>query len=126
MTWYGEKVMISTRRICGFMPNLHKISWIVPKLCLASANSCNTKDVFEWLNTQVVRIFHPRWIAMVGIWHFNDLFVKLRRRTVKFYYQFSCGILKTVGSKKQEFCPKINILKGNHCILRIRGVPVCQ
>ena len=33
---------------------------------------------------------------------------------------------KEVGSKKQEFCPKINLLKGNHCILRIRGAPVCQ
>jgi hypothetical protein len=31
-----------------------------------------------------------------------------------------------VGPKKQEFWPKINILKGNHCILRIRGVPVHQ
>ena len=31
-----------------------------------------------------------------------------------------------VGPKKEDFCPKINILKGNHCILRIRGVPVCQ
>jgi hypothetical protein len=33
------------------------------------------------------------------------------------YYQFSCGILKMVGTKKQDFWPKINILKGNHCIL---------
>ena len=31
-----------------------------------------------------------------------------------------------VGPKKQEFWPKINILKGNHCILRIWGAPVCQ
>ena len=31
-----------------------------------------------------------------------------------------------VGSKKQDFWPKINILKGNHCILRIRGAPVRQ
>jgi hypothetical protein len=31
-----------------------------------------------------------------------------------------------VGPKKQDFWPKINILKGNHCILRIRGAPVCQ
>ena len=31
-----------------------------------------------------------------------------------------------VGPKKQDFQLKINILKGNHCILRIRGVPVCQ
>ena len=30
------------------------------------------------------------------------------------------------GPKKQDFRPKINILKGNHCILRIRGAPVCQ
>ena len=31
-----------------------------------------------------------------------------------------------VGPKKQDFWPKINILKGNHCILRIQGAPVCQ
>ena len=31
-----------------------------------------------------------------------------------------------VGPKKQDFWPKINILKGNHCILIIRGVPVHQ
>ena len=39
-------------------------------------------------------------------------------------YQF--GILKMVGPKKQDFWPKINVLKGNHCILRIRGAPVRQ
>ena len=31
-----------------------------------------------------------------------------------------------VGPKKQDIWPKINILKGNHCILRIQGAPVCQ
>ena len=31
-----------------------------------------------------------------------------------------------VGPKKQDFCPKIKILKGNHCILRIQGAPVRQ
>jgi hypothetical protein len=31
-----------------------------------------------------------------------------------------------VGPKKQDFWPKINILKGNHCILRIRGALVRQ
>ena len=41
-------------------------------------------------------------------------------------YQFSCGILKMVGPKKQNFWQKINILKGNHCILRIQGAPVRQ
>ena len=40
--------------------------------------------------------------------------------------QFGCGILKIVGPKEQDFWPKIDILKGNHCILRIRGAPVCQ
>ena len=29
-----------------------------------------------------------------------------------------------VGPKKQDFWPKINILKENHCILRIQGAPV--
>ena len=37
------------------------------------------------------------------------------------YYR--CGILK---SKKQDLCPKINILKGNHCILKIRRAPLRQ
>ena len=31
-----------------------------------------------------------------------------------------------VGPKKQDFWPKINILKGNHCVLRIWEAPVCQ
>jgi hypothetical protein len=31
-----------------------------------------------------------------------------------------------VGPKKQDFWPKINILKGNHCILIIRGAQVHQ
>ena len=36
------------------------------------------------------------------------------------------GILKMVGPEKQAFWPKINLLKENHCILRIWGAPVCQ
>ena len=31
-----------------------------------------------------------------------------------------------VDPKKQDFWPKINILKGSHCILRIWGAPVRQ
>ena len=31
-----------------------------------------------------------------------------------------------MGPKKQDFWPKINIVKGNHCILRIQGAPVRQ
>ena len=31
-----------------------------------------------------------------------------------------------VVPKKQDFWPEINILKGNHCILRTRGAPVHQ
>ena len=31
-----------------------------------------------------------------------------------------------VGPTKQDFWPKINILKGNHCILRILGATVRQ
>jgi len=31
-----------------------------------------------------------------------------------------------MGPKKQDFWPRINILKGNHCILRTRGAPVRQ
>ena len=31
-----------------------------------------------------------------------------------------------VGPKNQDFWPKINTLKGNHCILRIRGAAVRQ
>ena len=33
---------------------------------------------------------------------------------------------KDGGPKKQDFWPKINVLKGNHCILRIWGAPVRQ
>ena len=31
-----------------------------------------------------------------------------------------------VGPKVQAFCPRIDMLKGNRCILRIPGAPVCQ
>ena len=31
-----------------------------------------------------------------------------------------------VGPKRQDFWPKINILKGNHCILRIQVAQVRQ
>ena len=31
-----------------------------------------------------------------------------------------------VGPKTEDFWPKINILKENHCILRIWGTPVHQ
>ena len=31
-----------------------------------------------------------------------------------------------VGPKKQDFWPKINMLTGNHCTLRIRGAPIRQ
>ena len=31
-----------------------------------------------------------------------------------------------MGPKKEDFLPKINIHKGNHCILRIQGAPVHQ
>ena len=41
-----------------------------------------------------------------------------------YQYEFGFGILKMVDPKKQDFWQKINILRGNHCILRIRGVPI--
>ena len=31
-----------------------------------------------------------------------------------------------MGPKKQDFWPTINVLKGNHCILRTPGAPVRQ
>ena len=31
-----------------------------------------------------------------------------------------------VGTKMQAFCPRINMLKENCCILKIRGAPVRQ
>ena len=42
------------------------------------------------------------------------------------HYQFGCGILKMVGPKMQAFCHDHARLKGNRCILRIRGAPVRQ
>ena len=41
-------------------------------------------------------------------------------------HQFGWRISKMVGSKKQDFWPKIIILLGNHCISWIRGMPVRQ
>ena len=41
-------------------------------------------------------------------------------------YSIISDRLWVVGPKKQDFWPKINILKGNRCILRIWGAPVRQ
>ena len=55
-----------------------------------------------------------------------DMIECLHLKSTMYQYQFGCGILKMVGPKKQKFWPRINILKGNHSILRIRGAPVRQ
>ena len=51
---------------------------------------------------------------------------QLSKQTITQWYQFRCWILKMIDPKKQNFWPKINILKGNHCILRKRGAPVLK
>ena len=42
------------------------------------------------------------------------------------FNKFGCEFLQMVGFKIQAFCPRIDMLKGNRCILRIQGAPVCQ
>ena len=42
------------------------------------------------------------------------------------HYQLGCGLLNMVVLKSKIFGQKSNILKGNHCILRIQGAPVRQ
>ena len=42
------------------------------------------------------------------------------------FWHVGCGILKMVGLKMHAFCPRINMLKANCCILRIRVAPVRQ
>ena len=37
MTWFSKKMLISTRCICGFMPKLHKKSWMVSNPYVTSA-----------------------------------------------------------------------------------------
>ena len=32
---------------------------------------------------------------------------------ISFVCQFGCGILKMVGPKMQDFCPRVDMLKGN-------------
>ena len=47
--------------------------------------------------------------------------------TVHIYQcQFGCGILKMVGSKMQDFCPRINVLKGILLKKILRLMPVRQ
>ena len=57
-------------------------------------------------------------------WSTYSIFVVLK--LCQFINQFGCGILKMVGPKKQDFWPKISILKGNHYLLRIWGARVHQ
>ena len=42
------------------------------------------------------------------------------------YLLISVRLWSFMGPKKHDFWPKINILKGKHCILGIRGAPVRQ
>ena len=54
------------------------------------------------------------------------------RKLLNILDTFLCKIMRRklkcilVAPKKQNFWLKINILKGNHCILRTGGAPVCQ
>ena len=77
------------------------------------------------------RHYNPRFVHFYPLFEgkkrlFKELFKENSAFMYGQYCQFGCGILKMVGPKKQVFWPKINILKGNHCILRIRRAPVFQ
>ena len=41
-----------------------------------------------------------------------SLFLKGLKMDTKYYCQFGCGILKMVGPKMKDFCPRMNMLKG--------------
>ena len=58
------------------------------------------------------------WLSQLLVWPlkvFNTIRINI-----------SSVVELKLGPRKQNFWPKINILKGNHCILRIRGAPVRQ
>ena len=68
--------------------------------------------------TTAVEFHHILYIRTVSFCSFNFLWLVCSRQKL--------GILKMVSLKKQGLWPKINILKGNHCIWRIRGAPIRQ
>ena len=47
MTWFSEKMLISTRCICGFMPNLLKKSWLVSNTYVKRLRSLSDSEYWE-------------------------------------------------------------------------------
>ena len=82
-----------------------------PDICRALVESFLSKGA--WTREVVLSL----WVFCLESFFTSKIFLTL---------QFGCGILMMAGPKKQDFWPKINVLKGNHCILRIQGAPVCQ
>ena len=97
------------------------------KAHLSHFNSvCITVSIDTWVrNIWVFSPLIPSKREKNILWVFFDIIVNFIIQKLK-SKQFGCGIFKMVGPKKQDFWEKINIHKGNHCILRIRGAIVCQ
>ena len=55
MTWFSEKMLISTRCICGFMPKLHKKSWMVS----------NNHPWLSWWFLRLVLISKMTWLSIM-------------------------------------------------------------
>ena len=67
---------------------------------------------------------YPGDITKSNIWKHSSQY--LFSCEYRYLCQFSCGILKMVGPKMQDFCPKINILKGNVFKTILQLIMVCQ
>ena len=94
----------------------HKKQDFWPKINIPKGNHC------------ILRIRREPVRQKLGLILENKVVQKLKLEKSVFFKILSPKliILNVVGPKKQDFWPKINIRKGNNCILRIQGAPVHQ
>ena len=86
MTWFSEKKLISTRCIRGFMPNLHKIFWMVSKACVSKAQKCTA------FLDMIFNLKYFYWILLECQFCFgiSRWFYTLKRRHDSIQVFFSC------------------------------------
>ena len=84
-------------------------------------------DVVAWTSTLVLisEVIHYGVLATKPL-EFTFFFEHIPKFEYVHYCKFGCGILKMVGPKMQDFCPRIVTLKGNCFKTILRWIMVHQ
>ena len=95
--------------------------WLFPNN-LTALNRSHNVTFGSWKNLVIQILYYLNCVLSKCLTERSSLTIFVLSKDLDFFE--TCGTLKIVGPKKEDFWPKINILKENHCILRIRGAPV--